>query len=198
MPLKIGMTGGIGSGKSTVCRIFELLGIPVYYADDRAKMLMNENPDVRNQITALIGPEAYNEHGQLDREVLAAQIFQNPAVRLKINEIVHPAVHRDFAKWAESKTDAPYVLEEAALIFESGGDAHMDFMITVIAPLEKRINWVMKRNGLDRKSVMDRINAQWSDEKKIPLSDFIIVNDLQSSLIRQVNEIHNFLINENV
>ncbi len=196
--MKIGITGGIGSGKTTVASIFKKLGIPVYDADTRAKEIMVEDPDVRKAIIALAGEKTYDQTGALDRKYLADRVFHDDSLRKELNAIVHPAVHLDFRKWAEKQENAPYVLDEAALIFESGGYRNLDRMILVTAPHEMRINRVMKRNGLDRASVEARIEAQWTDLEKLPLSDFVIVNDQQTSLIRQVMEIHELLLNENM
>lgn len=196
--LKIGITGGIGSGKTTVTGIFKLLGIPVYDADTRAKEIMVENPGVRMAIITLAGEKTYDHTGALDRQYLADRVFQDDFLRQELNAIVHPAVHLDFRNWAEKQENAPYVLDEAALIFESGGDRNLDRMILVTAPREMRIKRVMARNRMDRASVEARIAAQWTDLQKMPLSDFVIVNDQRASLVRQVMEIHGLLLSENM
>lgn len=196
--MKVGITGGIGSGKTTVTRIFTVLGIPVYDADQRAKDIMVADEGVREAVTSLFGAAAYIADEQLDRAHLASRVFREDGLREQLNAIVHPAVHRDFRNWAANWPDVPYVLEEAALIFESGGYTQLDRMILVTAPLEMRIKRVMARNRMDRGSVEARVAAQWTDEIKIPLSDFVIVNDQKASLIRQVMEIHHLLLRENM
>ncbi len=149
--MKIGITGGIGSGKTTVCKIFETLGIPVYYADDRAKELMVTNPDLVAGIKKLFGEEAYHSDGSLNRAHIAALAFGDAAMLAQLNALVHPAVHQDGYEWAESQTDAPYTLREAALVFESGGHKKLDKVITVFAPKEMRIERVMARDKADKK-----------------------------------------------
>ena len=196
--LKIGITGGIGSGKTTVAGIFKLLGIPVYDADTRAKEIMVQNPDVRTAIISLAGKKTFDHAGKLDRKYLASRVFQDDSLRQKLNAIVHPAVHADFKHWAENRKNVPYVLDEAALIFESGGYKNLDRMILITAPEEMRITRVMQRNELDRASVEARIAAQWTDRRKMPLSDYVIVNDQRASLVRQVMEIHDLLLSENM
>jgi dephospho-CoA kinase len=195
---KVGLTGGIGSGKTTIARIFSLLGIPVYDADIRAKQLMTDHPKVRKQVIELLGTESYSDDGQMNRAYIGEKIFNNTLLRNQLDAIVHPAVHQDFQLWAEAQTESPYVIDEAALIFESGGFQHLDKIILVTAPVELRIDRVMKRNSLKKEAVSNRMNAQWKDEKKLPLSDFVIINDGRSPLIRQVLEIHHLLIRENV
>lgn len=195
---KVGITGGIGSGKTTISRIFTLLGVPVYDADTRAKELMTDNAKVRNQVIELLGTESYTSDGQLERKFIGQKIFNDQSLRNQLDSIVHPAVHQDFHQWAETHPDSPYVLDEAALIFESGGFKHLDKIILVTAPVEVRIDRVMNRNSMKKETVLRRIEAQWEDKKKLPLSDFVIVNDNRSPLIRQVLEIHHLLITENV
>jgi dephospho-CoA kinase len=194
---KIGITGGIGSGKTTISNIFKVLSIPVYDADSRAKQLMTENSEVKNSIIQLLGQNSYLENGALNRQFVGQKIFSNPTLRKNLNAIVHPAVHQDFQLWASRMEGAPYVLDEAALIFESGGNQHLDQMILVTAPVETRIERVIQRNNMTREQVIERVQAQWDDNKKLPMSDFVIVNDGNSPVIRQVLEIHRLLIGKN-
>lgn len=191
---KIGITGGIGSGKTTVCRIFETLGIPVYYADERAKWLMINNPTVKNEIIQLFGKEAYSGNGELNRQHIADIAFQDPDKLKQLNQIVHPAVLSDGEKWHRKQVSVPYTLKEAALLFESGSYLQLDKIITVTAPLEIRIQRVIERDKTDREKVFSRIKFQMPEEEKIALSQYIIINDGQHSLIRQVLDIHNKLI----
>lgn len=187
-PLIIGIAGGIGSGKSTACRIFEKLGIPVHYADDVAKDLMHSNPEVRLKITSLFGAQAYVD-GQLNRPFIADQIFNSPERIAKMNSIVHPAVQRHFETWMQEQ-NSPYVLREAAILFETGGYTKNDANILVIAPVLTRIARVEKRSGLTEKQIRERISKQWEDERKIPLADYIIANGDGDQLLPQIWTIH--------
>lgn len=190
----IGLTGGIGSGKSLIAHIFNLLGIATYDSDLGAKRLMNDNGSVKESITELFGNDAYTA-GSLNRGFVAQQVFNNPTLLEKLNGIVHPAVGRDFQEWKNRQpANMPYVLKESALIFEADIFRSLDQTILVIAPQEIRIDRVMRRNGMAREQVVQRMENQWPDEQKIPLADFIVVNDEQRGLIRQVMEIHRQLI----
>lgn len=188
--LKIGITGGIGSGKTTVCHLFETLHIPVYYADDAAKWLMNNNADLIIAIKNAFGSDVYNDQKQLQRTKLASIVFSNANARKLLEGLVHPAVEQHNQQWIEQHKNAPYVLKEAALIFESGSYKHLDKVITVTAPLELRISRVTKRDNATRQQVEARIAAQMPDEEKIRLSDFVIYNNEQQMLIPQVMHIH--------
>lgn len=190
---KVGITGGIGSGKSTVCRVFEWLGIPVYDADERAKWLMVHDHDLRDGICGLLGEEAYTDNGELNRTYIAGVIFQQADLLRQINAMVHPAVHRDGELWHQSQ-HAPYTLREAALLYESGGYRLMDKMIVVTAPLELRIKRVMERDSVERAAVEARIARQWPEEKKTALADYIIYNDGNSALFPQILDIHHQLL----
>ena len=188
--LKIGITGGIGSGKTTVCHLFETLHIPVYYADDAAKWLMNNNADLIIAIKNAFGNDVYNDQNQLQRTKLASIVFSNANARKLLEGLVHPAVEQHNQQWIEQHKNAPYVLKEAALIFESGSYKHLDKVITVTAPLELRISRVKKRDNATVEQVKARIAAQMPDEEKIRLSDFVIYNNEQQMLIPQVMHIH--------
>lgn len=192
--LKIGITGGIGSGKTTICRIFETLGIPVYYSDIRAKVLMVENPSLIANIKNVFGEEAYLEDGSLNRAYIGQIAFNDKAKLAELNGIVHPAVFEDGNEWAEMQKDVPYTLKEAALIFEGGGQQFLDKVITVFAPKEVRIRRVIERDKTERSAVEARINKQMPDEEKVRLADFVIYNDGKQSLIQQVLKIHNELL----
>jgi len=195
-PLKIGITGGIGSGKSTVCQIFEILGIPVYYADDRAKWLMANDPMLKSQIQDTFGSESYDLDGGLNRKFLAEKVFSNPEEVKKINSLVHPAVGNDFEKWAETQ-NAPYVLKEAALIFESGGEKKLDGVINVSSPIKIRIARVLMRDPhRSEEQINQIINQQLPDEEKNSKADFVIKNSDNKMLIPQVLEIHSKLIRQ--
>ena len=190
VPLRVGITGGIGSGKTTVCKIFECLGVPVYYADDRAKTLMTENENVVKKVRMLFGPEAYQKDGRLNRSYIAAIVFEDKRKLQSLNSIVHPAVFEDGERWNACQSDVPYTLKEAALLFESGGHKFLDKIITVFAPVELRIERVMLRDGVSKEAVLTRMKNQMPEDEKIRLADFVIHNDGMQSLIQQVWQIH--------
>ncbi|HHH50528.1 MAG TPA: dephospho-CoA kinase [Saprospiraceae bacterium] len=194
--LEIGITGGIGSGKTTVAKIFELLGIPVYYADDRAKQLMVQNTELVNSIKKLLGADSYTNKGELNRTYIASIIFKDPKKLSQLNTIVHPVVWSDGIQWndAYEKKGIAYTLKEAALIFESGGDQFLDKVICVYSPIELRINRVMARDHTTRDAVLERIEKQLPDEIKMEKSDFIIYNDGSQSLIEQVLKVHRKIV----
>ncbi len=192
--LKVGITGGIGSGKTTVCKIFETLGIPVYYADDRAKWLMTHDSELVEAISNAFGREAYSPEGQLNRAYLAKVVFGDDEKLGQLNALVHPAVFRDGLQWHHSQTDAPYTLREAALLFESGSYRAIDKMIVVAAPLPVRIKRVMERDQVTEAAVMARIEKQWPEEEKVKRADFVIFNSGERLLVPQVLEIHRSLI----
>lgn len=192
--LKVGITGGIGSGKTTVCKIFEMLGIPVYYADDRAKWLMTHDPELMRAISNTFGQDAYSPEGQLNRAYLAKVVFGHDEKLAQLNALVHPAVFRDGSEWHHSQTETPYTLREAALLFESGSYRAIDKMIVVTAPLPLRITRVMERDQVTAAEVMARIEKQWPEEEKVSRADYVIHNDGKQLLVPQVLEIHRSLI----
>ncbi len=192
--MKVGITGGIGSGKSTVCKIFEVLGIPVYYADDRAKWLMHHQPDLVKGIKAAFGDKAYHADNTLNRPYIADIVFNNKEKLDELNALVHPAVFQDGIAWNEAHTDAPYTLKEAAILFESGSIMTVDKVITVFAPKEIRIQRVRSRDNTTREAVEARMSKQMPEEEKIKRSDFVIYNDGEHSLIKQVLAVHRELI----
>ena len=192
--LKVGITGGIGSGKSTVSGIFGLLGIPVYNSDLRARVLMTEDADVVSAVKSSFGEDSYLSDGSLDRARLAGIVFADPAKLAQLNSIVHPAVGRDFVTWCSHQSGQPYVIKEAALIFEAGINRELDFVITVYAPEEVRVGRVTKRDKSTVAEVKARMANQWSDDKKALMSDFIITNYDDRPLLRQVMEVHKLLL----
>ena len=190
--LRIGLTGGIGSGKSTVARIFEVLGIPVYKADDEAKRLMTEDVTLRSNIISSFGKASYT-NDILNRKYLSEQVFNDSEKIKLLNSLVHPATLKDAAEWME-KQKAPYVIKEAALIFESGSGKMLDYVIGVKAPLALRIERTIKRDNVTSDEVQARIDLQIDEEEKLHLCDYIIVNDEKQMLIPQVLALHeNFL-----
>ncbi|GAB2477727.1 dephospho-CoA kinase [Algoriphagus taiwanensis] len=193
--LKVGITGGIGSGKSTVCRIFHLLGIPVYSADDRAKWLMEHDYVLQSKIREEFGQQAYTQEGGLNRKYLAEQVFSDPEKVKKINSLVHPAVGLDFENWAKEQ-QTPYVLKEAALLFETGSASQLDKLINVSSPLKVRVARVLMRDPHRSEAQINSIiDQQMPDEKKNELADFVIKNAENKLLIPQVLEIHQKLLN---
>ena len=190
--LKLGITGGIGSGKSTVAKAFEVLGIPVYYADDAAKKLMNEAEELKEKIHLQFGNEVY-KNGQLDKKYLANIVFKSPEKLALLNSLVHPATLQDAERWMQKQSTA-YAIKEAALIFESGAHEHLDFVIGVTAPAPLRMQRTMQRDGITREEVMARMDKQMEDTIKMKLCDFVIKNDEQEMLLPQVIELHEKLI----
>jgi dephospho-CoA kinase len=186
--LKIGITGGIGSGKTTVSKVFEQLGVPLYNSDERAKWLMNHNPIIVKKVTELFGEEAY-QNNALNRAHVAKLAFSNKTLIEQLNSVVHPEVFKDFDNWIKAHAHYPYVLKEAALLFESNSYLTLDAMIVVDAPLEERINRVTKRDGITTDDVLKRISNQMPDEQKLAAADFIITNHYEP-LLPQVLFLH--------
>ncbi|MCW3071326.1 MAG: dephospho-CoA kinase [Bacteroidetes bacterium] len=190
--IRVGITGGIGSGKSTVCRVFEVLGIPVYYADAEAKKLLDD-PAILAILLEKFGKEIF-DGDHIDRKKLAAVVFSDPEKLAFLNSIIHPAVKKHFLDWCDAHSDARYVLKEAAILFESEAYKQVQKVITVTAPAEVRIARVMKRDGTAREEVEKRIASQLNDEEKIKRSDFVLLNDEQQSLIPEILKIHQKLM----
>lgn len=184
----VGLTGGIGSGKSTVAKMFADLGIPTYIADDEAKKLMHSSPDVKKRLVDLFGKGAYI-NGKLNKPFISDLIFYDKSLLKKMNAIVHPAVGSHFKTW-QSSQNAPYVLKEAAIIFEINAQKQYDYIITVIADQELRIKRVMERDNSDHEKVISIINNQLSDAEKTKLSDFVIENNNLEQTSKQVQNIH--------
>jgi dephospho-CoA kinase len=186
-PKRIGITGGIGAGKSLVCRIFSVLGAPVYDADARAKALMTEDSTLKNAIQAYFGQEAYTPEGTLNREYLAQRVFGNENARQTLNDLVHPAVGRDFSTWVLLHPHAPYLIKEAALMFESGAHLGLDKVVMVTAPQSVRVQRVLARDTHRTAQQIEAIiNSQMPEEEKLQLADEIIVNDETQLVIPQV------------
>lgn len=192
-PLKIGITGSIGSGKTTVCHIFESLGIPVYYADGRAKWLMVNDPRLVSGVKKEFGEEAYYANGTLNRHYLAQTVFHDAAKLKVLNALVHPIIADDSERWHHGQEGVPYTLKEAALLFESNNHLKLDKVIAVSCPENIRIQRVIKRDGMTEEEVRARMDKQMPDEEKIARADYIINNDGQTSLVQQVVKIHNTL-----
>jgi len=191
--LKVGITGGIGSGKTTVCKIFEVLRVPVYYADERAKALMQTDLKLIHSVKELFGEAAY-KNGKLNRPFVAEKVFNDKPLLDKLNSIVHPAVAADAMQWMARQADKPYAIKEAALLFENGSYKHLDKIILVHAAMETRIARLKSRDNATRAQITARMRHQLSDDEKMKLADFIIYNDAQRQLIPQVLAIHQSLL----
>lgn len=197
--LRVGITGGIGSGKTTVCQLFEKLGVPVYYADRRARELMEEDKELMASLKEEFGPEVFDVEGRLNRVLLAEIVFNDEKKLITLNGLVHPAVFRDNQSWNEvlAHKGYPYVLKEAALLVETGTYRTLDKLIVVTAPEEDRIKRVMARDGATEAQVKARIKAQMPEEQKVKYADYIIVNDSIMDLLPEVTRIHIDLMNIN-
>ncbi len=196
--LKIGITGGIGTGKSFVCEIFKLMNIPIYDADSQAKRLVTENIEIKAEIVKLLGAEAYDKFGVYNRIYVANTIFENESLKNELNKIIHPAVQEDangwFAKILKSQPHLPYAIKEAAILFESNSHPGLDKIIVVDAPLSLRIQRIQKRDQINKGQILARMKNQWPNEKKIAMADFVIYNDGQAGLIKQIEKVHHELI----
>lgn len=190
--LKVGITGGIGSGKSIVCQVFETLGIPVLYADQAARYLMENDAALINSIKLLFGDDAY-KGSKLDREKIGAIVFQRPGILEQLNAIVHPATIRYGRQWMESQK-SHYVIKEAAIFFESGSYKDMDIMIGVYAPQTLRIFRTMQRDNITQEKVLERMSNQMDDEEKMKRCDYVITNDGEAAILPQVLQIHEQLL----
>jgi len=190
--LKVGLTGGIGSGKTTIAKIFELLNVPVYYADEASKRLYHTDQDLIRNIKKHFGEDVYTNE-QLNRSKLAGIVFNDPDKLNLLNELVHPPTIRDAEEWMKKQT-APYVIKEAALLFESGSAQGLDYIIGVKAPVHYRIKRVMERDGVSREDVISRANRQIDEDIKMRLCDFFIINNEQELVIPQVLELHSKLL----
>ena len=191
--MKLGVTGGIGSGKTSVCRVFNVLGVPVFSADAEARTIMESDKDIIRMINSIAGRDMY-ENGSLDRAALAKLIFNSEELLQKVNHTVHPVVLAHFQQWEKSQV-ASYVIMEAAILFESGAEKLVDKVLTVIAPLEERIDRVIQRNYLTREQVLDRIKNQTSDEERITRSHYIIDNSDNVMIIPAILRIHEEILN---
>ncbi|MBR9859692.1 dephospho-CoA kinase [bacterium] len=188
--LRIGITGGIGVGKSTVCEIFKRLDVPVYDADSRAKWLMQNDAVLKQLIKDEFGWDAYTRANELNREYLAKIVFNNTAKLEKLNSLVHPRVGEDYEKWTQEHRDKPYSLKEAALLFESNSYKSLHKIIVVTCPIEMRIERIVKRDHVKREDILKRIQNQMSDKERLQLADYVILNDGKKSLIEQSIAIH--------
>ncbi|MGM0619575.1 MAG: dephospho-CoA kinase [Bacteroidota bacterium] len=189
MALTIGVTGGIGSGKTTVCKVFKLLGAPVFEADEAAKQLLDNDRQVKSGLIHLFGDNIYTSNGTIDRKKLAGIIFDDKIQLSKMNELVHPAVRKNFENWVKQHEHCSYVIHEAAILFESGFYKIMDYTILVTAPENERIERVMKRDNVSRQKVKERIKNQFPEDKKQELANLVLTNDNKNLLIPKIIEI---------
>ena len=196
MSIKIGITGGIGSGKSVVSRLFGIMGIPVYISDIEAKRITQTDPVICQELCALVGQDVF-QNGVLNRSLLASYMFGHPNRVQKVNEIIHPQVKNDFRQWAGRLSRKPLVGMESAILIESGFRDEVDVLVMVYAPLDIRVERAMRRDGSSKDLVMQRIEAQMSDEVKRSQADFVIVNDDETPLIPQVLELISLLSKNN-
>jgi dephospho-CoA kinase len=183
----IGLTGGIGSGKSVVARLLETMGFPVYDSDREAKRITTDSDTVREQLTKQFGQEIYKKN-ELNRNLLASLIFDNEKNRNFVSSIIHPEVRKDFIRWREQRQDSDFAIIESAILFESGFDKEVDICVLVMAPMDIRIERVQKRDKTNRESVLKRIQNQTPDEEKREKSDYIIINDNQKAILPQIED----------
>lgn len=194
--IRIGLTGGIGSGKSTITQLLTTIGVPVYISDIRSKQLTQSDPTIISGLKRLLGDDIYSADGLLNKKKMAQMIFNDKDLLAQVNGLIHPVVHNDFDRWAEEQGEAgvPYVVNEAAIMIENGGYKRMDKVIVVTAPLEQRIARTMARDNASREQVISRINNQMSDEEKVKYADFVITTDDKHFIIPEILKIHNELI----
>lgn len=197
MAIKLGITGGIGSGKSLVSRLLESMGVPVYISDTETKELMVTNLSIREELIALLGEGVYVD-GVLNKSLLASYIFTNPEHAKQVNDIVHPRVKIDFIRWVQSHVEVPIVAIESAILIEAGFAGEVDVIVMIYAPEEVRIERAVKRDSTSREWIERRIRSQMSDEEKRKQADFVIVNDGETPLIPQVLELINLLSSKEV
>lgn len=190
--LKVGITGGIGSGKSIVCKVFKALQVPVYNADQRAKILVETNPEVRSQIIKIFGKNAYLG-SKYNRKYIAGKVFNNKILLDKLNSIIHPRVEKDFNEWVK-KYNTHYVIEEAAILFESGADKAMDHTMVVDAPEKLRISRIRERDGLSEDEIYERMQNQLPADKLRSLADWVIDNNDKVLVLPQILQLHHTFI----
>ncbi len=192
MPKIIGLTGGIGSGKTRVVRVFSDLGVPCYIADNAAKELMAKEASLIKQIKDLFGAKAYNTQG-LNRAYIGAIVFSDLQKLQALNAIVHPAVAKDFSLWLALQK-APYVIKEVAILFETGGYKAVDQTLLITAPKEVRLQRAMQRDQVAKEVILSRMNHQWEDEQRIPLADHIINNDIWEETLKEIKRLHTYFL----
>jgi dephospho-CoA kinase len=190
MSLQVGVTGGIGSGKSVVCQLFACLGVPIYNADSRAKWLTNNDPVIRKNVTDLLGSKAYDEAGIYDTSYVSSRVFQDENLLKQLNAIIHPVVMQDTLNWVQSNQASPYVVKEAAIMNKAGDKNSLDYVVVVEAPLNLRIKRILQRDNRTKEQISAIIQRQVSDDERRNIADFLIFNDEESALIPQVLKLH--------
>lgn len=181
----IGLTGGIGSGKTVVSKVFETMGCIIYNSDDRAKELYF-NPGLKKLIIQLLGAESYLSNTEINKEYISEKLFSDTTILQQLNNIIHPAVKEDFKTFVSKFPSETLIIKETALLFEIGLNKEVDYSVLVTAPIDLKMERVMKRNSISKADIEKRMQAQWTDEQKIPLANFIIINDNHTALIPQV------------
>jgi dephospho-CoA kinase len=189
---RLGITGGIGSGKTSVCRVFGVLGIPVFSADRVAREIMESNDMIRQGVNSIAGRNLY-ENGSLDRMALASLIFNDKTLLARVDALVHPVVFADFMRWVPLQT-GNYVIMEAAILFESGASKFVDKVATIVAPVEERIDRIIERSKLTREQIAERMNNQMDDQSRVKLSDYVISNSENDMIIPSILKIHNEIL----
>jgi len=196
MSIRVGLTGGIGSGKTLVGEVFGNLGVPVFRADDQGRILLDTDPEIISEVSSLFGPDIYKQ-GTLDRFQVSEKVFKNKVLLASLNQIVHPKVILAFQEWAQEYASRPYVIMEAAILYETGADARLDTVIAVSAPEDLRIQRVVERDQVDPERVRQRIKNQWPENMIIDKSEYVISNDGIQMVLPQVLEIHKQLLKKN-
>ena len=186
--IKVGLTGGIGSGKTTIANIFKQLGVPIYFSDNRAKYLMLNNQFLRESLISLFGDKVV-VNGLLNRPYIASKVFSKPKELIKLNALVHPFIQKDFDDWSASQCSV-YVIKEAAILFETGANKLLDKVVLVESPKDLKVSRVMLRDGMKNEEVLMRMSKQWSDNQKRTNADYIIYNDEKTPLINQILKLH--------
>jgi len=196
-PLLIGITGGIGAGKSVVCRVFHALGVSIYDADSRAKLLMTEDGELKSQITNLFGKDAFGVDGNLNNKFIASQVFHDKTKLTQLNSYVHPAVKKDFGNWVSENSKHKYLIKEAALLIEAGSYAALNKLIVVTAPKDIKINRILARDPhRDQAQVEAIMQKQLPDNQKIAKADYVLVNDGKDMLLPQILRLHQAFLSE--
>jgi dephospho-CoA kinase len=193
--IKVGITGGIGSGKSLICKVFSMLGVPVYNADDRARYLMSHNAEIRKDLISVFGEEIYSGE-ELNRSRLADYIFVDPGLLARVNKIVHPRVGDDFVHWCNSHSGVPFTIQESAILFESNAFQLFDYVILVTAPQEIRIQRVLNRPDTDREKILRIMKNQLPEDEKIARSHFVLKNDGTTLILPRILSIYTELSNK--
>lgn len=194
--LKVGITGGMGSGKSTVCNILKNLGVPVFNSDNVGRKLLNNDDQLKSEIKKNFDSDMYTSTGSIDRERMAKLVFNNPDELKKLTKLVHPRVNAEYEIWCKKNEKRPYVVKEAAILFETGQHKELDKIVTVFCPKDERIRRILKRDDTTQESIEKRMLHQYSDAERNALADFIIMNDGKEDLLPQVMELHELLLNE--